>query len=437
MENRRYSRIFSASLLLVIGLTVLAKPGKAATSMTGATGLVNVPVASLIPDERTSFGVGYTHSAPAHESEALSHRIAEIMVSHGFENIRVRTHHAALTVEYENRVYFWEKDAVKVITGEIMDAASDVQTLTLVPKRDDVSLFQLVVSRDDHLASVGGRDVVNSLVAPWEVKAAGHAYAGGKYNSSVGKVDITLHPEFSSLLGRINDPFIYRLAISPECSTFLGRGLKAYARVRFLLHDEVKREKRRVSLARLFLDYTHRSANTTFANLSGGYFDDSRYGLSSEALYLLWNDRAGVGGTAALLGTMYYWDGTLYFTRPWKWTALGNLHYSLPSWDLLFTARFGQFLYEDRGASVEITRFFHNTSITMFATKTDLDSIVGIGLQLLTYPRRHLAPHRVRVKLPTTLNMLYRHDENNAGIVFAPGRDINYTTQRFWLTDLE
>ena len=318
-------------------------------------------------------------SAPVHdhESAALAHRIAEIMVSHGFENIRVRTHHNALIVEYENRAYFREKDAVTVIIGEVMDAAREVQTLTLVPKRDDVPLFQLVVSRDDHLAFAESRDVVNSLATPWEVKAAGRVSAGRKYNSSVGKIDITLNPEFSSLLGRTNDPLIYRLAISPECSTFLGRGLKGYARVRFLLHDEVKREKRRVSLASLFLDYTHRSANTTFANLSGGYFGDSRYGLSSEAFYLLWNDR------------------------------------------------------------VEITRFFHNTSITMFAAKTDLDSIVGIGLQLLTYPRHHLTPRRVRVKLPTILNMLYRHDENNAGIVFAPGRDINYTTQRFWLTDLE
>lgn len=372
----------------------------------------------------------------AHEPEALAHHIAEIMVSHGFENVRVRTHDDALIVEYENRVYFREQDAVTVIIGEVMDAARDVQTLILVPRRDDVPLFQLVMSRDDYLAA-GDRDVVNNLAATWEIKAADHVSAGGKYNSSVGKIDITLHPEFSSLLGRTNDPFVYRLAISPECSTFLGWGLKGYAQVRFLIHDEVKREKRRVSLARLFLDYTYRSSNTTFANMAGGYFGDSRYGLSSEALHLLWNDRVGVGGTAAWLGTMYYWDGTLYFTRPWKWTALANLHYSLPAWDLLFTTRFGQFLYEDRGISAEITRFFHNTSITAFAAKTDQDSIVGIGLQLLTYPRRHLVPRRVRVKLPTTLNMRYRHDESNAGIVFAPGRDINYTTQRFWLTDLE
>ena len=379
---------------------------------------------------------GVSVSVHAGLSGSVTHRIAEVMTSNGFENVRVFLLRDTLVVEYENRVYFRERDAVAAITAEIMDSAPEIQTLIVVPRRDDVPLFQLTVSRDDYLASVGNSDFRNGLAASWKTKTVGHVSAGRKFNSSSGKVDIVLRPEFGSLLGRISDPFIYRFAISPSCSMSLGWGLKGHAQVRFLIHDEIRREKRRISLARLFLDYTYRHYTTIYANLAGGYFDGNRYGLSSDAFYFLWNDRLGIGGNMAWLGTMYYWDRTLYFTRPWRWTALANLYYSLSSRDLLCTIRFGKFLYQDRGVSAEITRFFRNTAITAFAASTDQDSIVGVGVQLLTYPRRHMVPRRARIRLPTILGMRYRHDENNAGIAFASGRDVDYITERFWLTDL-
>lgn len=375
--------------------------------------------------------------SPVHAdlTEAQVHPVVEAMVAHGFENIRILDADNALAIEYENRVYFRERDALEVIAAAVVDMVTKEQRLILIPKRDDVPLFQLAMSRDAVMAYAGSQ--INSPEMSWEVRSIDQTLMGQKYNSSAGKLDITLYPELSSLLGRTNDPFIYRFAISPRFSSFLGHGIAAHSQVRFLIHDELRREKRRISLARMYMDYTFRSANVTYANVNCGYYDYSRYGLSAEALRLLWGDRIGIGGDVAWLGTMYYSDGTLYFTRLWRWTALANLHYIISRWDLMFSARFGRFLYEDDGASIELTRFFHNTSITAFATKTNQDSIIGIELQLLTYPRRHLKPERVRVKLPTTLKARYINDESNAGEVFSPGRDIDYVTERFWLMGLD
>ena len=64
-------------------------------------------------------------------------------------------------------------------------------------------------------------------------------------------------------------------------------------------------------------------------------------------------------------------------------------------------------------------------------------SIGGFGVQFLTYPRRHLAPHRVRVRLPTMLNVRYRYKENGVGTTFSPGYNIDHTTDSFWLMNLE
>lgn len=159
--------------------------------------------------------------------------IIDAMTECGFENVRVSTLANALTVEYENRVYYREKDAVRLIITKIMDLAPSVQTLILVPKRDDAPVFQVTVSRDDYLASVGRWDIVDSLEISWETVIADHASAGMKHNSSVGKVDITLRPELGAVLGRTNDPFMYRFAISPELSTFLGKGIEDTSRRSF------------------------------------------------------------------------------------------------------------------------------------------------------------------------------------------------------------
>jgi len=57
------SKIAKQILLIltpVIGLIIIAQPGIAAISITGTTGLVDVPTARIIPDGKIAFGIGYT-----------------------------------------------------------------------------------------------------------------------------------------------------------------------------------------------------------------------------------------------------------------------------------------------------------------------------------------------------------------------------------------
>ena len=365
-----------------------------------------------------------------------AHEIIDIMISCGFENVTAFTLSDTLIVEYENRIYFRERDAIRIIIAKTMDAAREIQTLILVPKRDNVPLLRITVSRDDYLDCTKNDDIIDKLETSQEATITDY---DGANNSSVGKIDIILYPTFDSSLGRFSDPFMYRLAISPEFCIRLGKGIRGSAQVHFVLHDEIeaKYRRKRVGFSRLCLDYTYRTSASAFMNLGGGYFGDNRYGLASEVLFLGWGNRIGIGGTAAWLSNIYYWDNTLHYTKLWKWTALANLQYRLPYLNLLLTTRLGTFLYQDRGVSVEVTRFFRNTGLTVFAAKTSDGSIGGFEVQFLTYPRRHPVPHRVRVRLPTMLNVQYRYKENGVGTMFSPGYDIDYTTDSFWLMDIE
>jgi len=373
-------------------------------------------------------------SAEMQTSSVSVDEVAKTITSCGFENVRVQASSNTLIIEYENRVYLREKDAIKVIVNKSMNMTPGIEKLVLIPKRDNVPLFQIVLTNpkitefDNELIIMAPNISHNMTDYESTVK---------KYNSSVGKIDIKIRPSANMVLGHFDDPFISQFFISPDFSVFWGKGIRSNVQLRFKLHDDLENKSRRVALNKLCLSYTYRHSALTFMNVGIGLLKDDRYGIASEAILYKWKNGVGIGGTAAWLGNAYYQDGKLYYTKLWKKIGLINLYYKPPFWDTLITARFGRFLYEDEGASIEITRFFHNTSLTTFVSKTDYGSTAGFQLQLLTYPRRNLKPSYVRVKLPEVLDMEYRYNQTGVATVFSPEYYTDYITDTIWLMNLK
>ncbi|MCX6013649.1 MAG: YjbH domain-containing protein [Chloroflexi bacterium] len=364
----------------------------------------------------------------------VTDEVIQSITSCGFENVRVMASSNTLIIEYENKVYLREKDAIKVIVSKTMNVAPDIEKLVLIPKRDNIPLFQIVLTNPkitefDNELIVMDPNVSHNLT--------GYESTVKKYNSSVGKIDINIHPSAGIVLGHYDDPFISQFFISPDFSVFWGKGIRSNVQLRFKLRDDLENKSRRVDLYKLCLSYTYRHSALIFMNVGVGLLEGDRYGIASEALLYKWKNRIGIGGTIAWLGNTDYQDGKLYYTRLWKKIGLINLYYKLPFWDTLVTARFGRFLYEDQGGLIEVTRFFHNTSLTAFVSKTDYGSTAGFQLQLLTYPRRNLKPSYVRVKLPEVLDMEYRYNETGVATVFSPEYYTDYITDTLWLMNLK
>ncbi len=151
----------------------------------------------------------------ADQSDDLLQVVVTLMTSYGFENVRASILSDTLYIEYENRVYLREKDAISVIIPKLMNTVSGIQTFRLIPKKDNVPLFLITISRDDYQASIANKQnildtlkISTTIVSPISAKKL--------YNPSSGKADIILHPIASIILGRYTDPFIPQYAISPE-----------------------------------------------------------------------------------------------------------------------------------------------------------------------------------------------------------------------------
>jgi hypothetical protein len=362
--------------------------------------------------------------------------VAKAIASCGFENVRVQTSTNTIIIEYENRIYLRERDAIKVIVSKTTNVIPSIEKLVLIPKRDNVPLFQIVLTNPKITEPIiDSNQIIMDPDIPHNM--AGSESTVKKYNSSAGKIDAIIHPGVAAVLGHFEDPLISQFSISPDFSIFWGKGIRSNVQLRFLLQDELENKGRRVELDKLCLSYTYRHSALTFTNVGVGLLESDRYGIASEAFLYKWKSGIGIGGTAAWLGNAYFQDGKLYYTKLWKTIGLLNLRYKPPFWNLLLTARLGRFLYKDYGTSMEITRFFHNTSLSAFAAKTGHGSTVGFQLQLLTYPRRNLKPSWVRVKLPDVFNIEYRYNQTDAATVFSPEYYTDYATDTLWLMNLK
>jgi hypothetical protein len=361
--------------------------------------------------------------------------VIDLMTSQGFENVRAFAQSDTLGIEYENRVYFREKDALCIIIPKLISAAPDVNTFKLTTKRDNVPLFQFTIPRNDYQISKTTEQKITDISKTSPITAFPNREEK-VHNPSFGKVDITIHPFAKIALGRYYDPFIPKYSISPEASIFWGSGIKSIVRLQYILDNELEKRGRSLAMDGLYINYTYRKTDLRSLDLYAGYFGMNRYGLNSDAILFGWNNKVGIGCSAAYLGNMYYVDNIIYYTKMWNWTALADLYYRVPSLNMLFTARFGRFLHQDIGVSGDVTRFFKNVGVGAFATKTDQGSALGIRLQFLTYPRRNIKPYYVRLKLPTIIKMEYRNNEGIIGTKFSPKyNDVGNITDSLWLMD--
>ena len=118
--------------------------------------------------------------------------VIDLMTSQGFENVRASVQSDTLDIEYENRVYFREKDALCIIIPKLISAAPNVNTFKLTIKRDNVPLFQFTISRNDYQISKTTSKITNtSKTSPITAFPNREEKV---HNPSFGKVDITIHP---------------------------------------------------------------------------------------------------------------------------------------------------------------------------------------------------------------------------------------------------
>lgn len=219
---------------------------------------------------------------------------------------------------------------------------------------------------------------------------------------------MTLCPRLISFFGSTSGKYKYSIGATASLEGFLPSGLTYYLQGSYSIYSSMHGLTSRDRLnpsellhvrtdavkyyqggrARLDEFYLQRSWNLGrgwFFRLSSGYFEPAYGGAASELLLYPVQSNWAIGIEGAALWKREY--SGLGFTRKiskfndrgqevWQhYTGFQyflNLHYNFKPLDLLFELKAGQFLAKDKGARIEVTRYFPSGArFSLWATFTN------------------------------------------------------------------
>jgi hypothetical protein len=260
-------------------------------------------------------------------------------------------------------------DPQRVADASITDIA--------VPDRDDPDLYGDVQRSDEgHLVSFRfeNKDLSTIQIVPFNVgvffndpngAARFNVFTRANYTRQIGEgrffessAELTLYEDVSSVS-------------QPSNSTL--------PHVRSDIALYLQGEDSRFKLTRLLLNQYTQPAERIYGRLSAGFYEMMFAGAGGQLLYL--PKRGNWAADVSVDWLRQRSEHGIFEFRDYDTvTALGALHYRIPSWGLTATARVGRFLAKDTGVRFELKRRFRS-GITFGAwyTRTDGDDITSPG----------------------------------------------------------
>ncbi len=329
--------------------------------------------------------------------------VAQALADLGFEDVAVEMESpGTLRVEYENRVYNQsELDGLAVVLSTVAaTASSDITTLDVVVKSARTPVVEVVVS-EAALSDLRAGGIPASGSPGMEARWAERTRPGPPtVNPSTGHLDFELTPlvehfvfsEFGVAEARLN------LIPSLRAQPLPGLTLEAAARVplyqssRYFLLGGSRPDPQ---LERATIGYVRGVAMPNgwkaFGELSVGQMNVDDLGVRQQIEVLAPGGTLQFGADVAVLGPETSTVDRLY--------AVGTVRALLPEFGTRISLSAGQFMDEDKGVTVDFTRFFGDTQISLFMKDTDNSRVAGIGFTVPLSFRKDLKPRTVRPRM--------------------------------------
>jgi hypothetical protein len=323
--------------------------------------------------------------------------LEEALVEIGFEEVRAGRSGEVIVVEYENGVFNHdEADALSVVLRRIELAGLASRPLAVVVKRNGLRVAEISVPGAAEAASPAPRSGPDPRwrygPSPRRVRWVSQA----PRNRSALHTRLVLAPGLDTFVGTEVGALDWLVSFRPDVIVPLWPGATAFARadIPVTWSDDLRERG-------TFRRYRH----------------DSRleYALVHQAVPLAPGLMAMVGGgvvratDAGGLGEVLWstFDGALALGVQGSWTAndrmeerraaTGSARVGIAPLDLSAVVRAGRFVNGDRGATVELSRWFGDTQVGVFFTRTEV-AIAGAFLTIPLTPRKDMRPGWLQIR---------------------------------------
>jgi hypothetical protein len=358
--------------------------------------------------------------------------VRDALLAESFENVLVGSSGETLFVEFENRRFREELDALAIATMTAAQCAGpQIKQICISPKVEDVPQLTLslpIAALQTYLSNPGdcGEAFCVSAYHPGGYPAdTEYAPEAGKKN---GRGQVLLRATSTVDVARVASP-TWRttagLGLTEEL--YIARGWKAQARQDWPLFNDISEKTDPVNRD-AFLSYHDSWAPNFFSYATAGYYGNEVFGATAEAGYYFEPGRWKLGGRY-----YYFQDESTAETDADNKDALAlaDLSYTEPclNWELSLLG--GQFIEGDQGLRVESRRYFGPTELTFFAYDTDLSEPHGGFKAFVPLPwfseRRHSS---WRADFAPYFGYQYRTDADPFGEVPLPGIDLSAARKR-------
>ncbi|MCC7477785.1 YjbH domain-containing protein [bacterium] len=356
--------------------------------------------------------------------------VRDALREESFENVLVGSDGETLFVEFENRRFREELDAVAVATlVAARMAGKGIAEIVVTPKVEDVPQATLSVAVEDLLAYLQdpatdpgvfcvssyhpGGYPADALFAP----EAGKKNGGGQIMlRATSNVDVARNgqPTWRTTAG---------LGLTEEF--YLARGLRAQLRQDWPLFNDITDKTDPVNRDAM-LTWLDSWAPDLYTFATTGYYGGEVFGATAEAGYYLEPGRWKLGGRY-----YYFQDESAGETDGSDGLALADISYFEPCLDWELSLLGGQFNEGDQGIRVESRRFFGPTELTFFAYDTDASEPHGGFRAFVPLPwfseKRH---NKWRADFAPYFGYQYRTDADPNGDIPLAGIDLAAARKR-------
>jgi hypothetical protein len=323
--------------------------------------------------------------------------LEEALVEIGFEEVRAGRAGDAVVVEYENNLFNHnEADALSVVLRQIELAGLASRPLAIVVKRNGLRVAEISVPGAAEVAAAPSR----SGSAPrWRYGPSTRRVSWASpspRNRSAMHSKLVLAPGLRTFVGTEVGALDWLVSFRPDVIVPLWPGATGFARAEIPVawSDDLRERgvfRRYRQDERLEYALVHQAvplAPGLMAMVGGGVIRATDAGGLGE---LLWSTFDG----ALALGVQGSWTANDQLEE--RRAATGSARIRIAPLDVSAFVRAGRFVNGDRGGTVEVSRWFGDTQVGVFYTRTEV-AIAGAFFTIPLTPRKDMRPGWLQVR---------------------------------------
>lgn len=362
--------------------------------------------------------------------------ITDNLVADGFENIRVAytdENHISVVIEdnhYHSKYYGISK-ALQIINEDKKD-----KNIKLIVLEDHMPRITIQASYFNNAWDIFdiryGGELSNELRKVKETESSSY------------KADFVLYPGYSINNNLYDRLWSGHIAINPALEMHLWKGSQIILQGHIPVWDNYDyaghyNYSDKLNITRACINQQLISTNNWNIRLSAGLFNNKRNGFDARIIYHLSNT-LDLGVKAGYTGAYNVEHQKLRIGQLNRINALGYINYYEPRTNLQAELEFGQFLYEDRGASLKINRHYADYAAGIFGFITDAGSSLGFSFSAPVGPRKMGRHRKARLRAPEALSFdLEEYIDNNTsnstvlmGYQYTTHPNDNDHSSRYW-----